>query len=114
MQQICEFFREVDIMQILYLGTMLFLMALYLALQTTIFAKASLLCLMGLLFLCLILGVIWQRDCWRSIALGGFFVLLGLISGLRVGPSPAEVLQPYFGKNVIVVGSIEPMSIIKG
>lgn len=101
-------------MQILYLGTMLFLMAIYLALQTTIFAKASLLCLIGLLFLCLILGVIWQRDCWRSIALGGFFVLLGLISGLRVGPSPAEVLQPYFGKNVIVVGSLEPVSIKKG
>ncbi|MGM9583551.1 MAG: hypothetical protein ACI3WU_07530, partial [Phascolarctobacterium sp.] len=101
-------------MTVLYVGTLLFLMSLYLALQTTIFAQASLLCLMGLLFLCLTISVLWQRECWRNIALGCFFILLGIISGIRVGPSAAEVLQPYFGKDVVVAGSIEPMSIKKG
>lgn len=36
--------------------------------------------------------------------------ILGLWNGVREGPSAAEQLKPYFGKSVIVKGTVEPLS----
>lgn len=40
-----------------------------------------------------------------------FMLLLGLWNGIRIGPSAEQELQAYWGKNVIVSGSVDSLSL---
>ena len=97
-------------MHILYVGVAGFSVALYFALQGSFGQNLDLTLLAAAMLSSLIVAVFCKRNLWRNILLVGFFVLLGLLNGLRVGPSAAEQLQPYFGKEVVLTGRLEPLS----
>ena len=98
-------------MHVIYLGTVFFAFALYLSLETALLANVSVVLGCGLALLSLLAALFVKKEQARKIAQVSFFALLGLLSGLRVGPSAADVLQPYYGKQVLLAGRVEPMSI---
>ncbi|MGM9529161.1 MAG: DNA internalization-related competence protein ComEC/Rec2 [Phascolarctobacterium sp.] len=59
----------------------------------------------------LLAALVVKKELARKIALVSFLTFLGLLSGLRVGSSATEALQPYYGKQVLLAGRVEPMSI---
>ena len=101
-------------MQVIYVGTACFAVMLYVALKTTLFVKVAPL-LVGMLALVTLGAALLAKKEWaRRLAWVLFCGFLGLLSGLQVGPSAAERLQPYFGQQVLVVGRVEPLSIRQG
>ena len=101
-------------MQIIYVGTACFTCTLYLALETALFANLPLPMVACLGLVLLFAALLVKKERGRSMALLGFFVVLGLLSGLRIGPSAAVCLQPYFGQQVVVAGRVEPLSVRQG
>ena len=97
-------------MQIIYYGTLAFGISLFCALQRGVGTGLSLwgvgLSMLGALGLALWL----RRGALQQVCLVSFFILLGLLNGLRVGPSAGELLQPYFGKEVTLLGRVELLS----
>lgn len=96
-------------MQALYPCVAAFGLALYLTLQTGLSAALNLAMLALMLIVSLVAAVLSKRERWRNAFLVVFFVLLGMLNGLRVGASAAEQLQPYFGKEVVLCGHIEAL-----
>ena len=100
-------------MQALYPCVAAFGLALYLTLQTGLSAALNLALLALMLIVSLVAAVLSKRERWRNAFLVVFFVFLGMLNGLRVGASAAEQLQPYYGKEVLLSGSIEALSVKK-
>lgn len=96
-------------MQALYPCVAAFGLALYLTLQTGLSAALNLALLALMLIVSLVAAVLNKRERSRNAFLVVFFVLLGMLNGLRVGASAAEQLQPYFGKEVVLCGHIEAL-----
>ena len=96
-------------MQALYPCVAAFGLALYLVLQTGLGAALNLAMLALMLIVSLVAAVLSKRERSRNAFLVVFFVLLGMLNGLRVGASAAEQLQPYFGKEVVLCGHIEAL-----
>lgn len=96
-------------MQALYPCVAAFGLALYLTLQTGLSAALNLALLALMLIVSLVAAVLSKRERSRNAFLVVFFVLLGMLNGLRVGASAAEQLQPYFGKEVVLCGHIEAL-----
>lgn len=97
-------------MQILYPGFAVFAVAMYLVLQNKLVPRLDV-AVLAVAMLASLLIAIFSKKAWcRNIFCIGFFVLLGLVNGLRVGASAAEQLQPYYGKEVLLSGSIEVLS----
>ena len=94
-------------MQVIYVGTACFAVMLYVALKTTLFVKVAPL-LVGMLALATLGAALLAKKEWaRRLAWGLFCGFLGLLSGLQAGPSADQQLQPYFGRQVVVVSSAE-------
>ena len=96
-------------MQALYPCVAAFGLALYLTLQTGLSAALNLALLALMLIVSLVAAVLSKRERWRNAFLVVFFVLLGMLNGLRVGASVSDQLQPYFGKEVVLCGHIEAL-----
>lgn len=101
-------------MQVIYVGTACFAVMLYLALETTLFVKAAPILVDVLALVTLGAALLAKKEWARRLAWVLFCGFLGLLSGLQVGPSAAQQLQPYFGRQVLVVGRVEPLSIRQG
>lgn len=101
-------------MQILYPGFAVFAVAMYLVLQNKLVPRLDVAVLAAAMLASLLIAIFSKKEWYRNIFCIGFFVLLGLVNGLRLGPSAAEQLQPYYGKEVLLSGSIEALSVKKG
>lgn len=101
-------------MQILYLGFAVFAVAMYLVLHSKLVPRLDVAVLAVAMLASLLIAIFSKKEWYRNTFCIGFFVLLGLVNGLRVGPSAAEQLQPYYGKEVLLSGSIEALSVKKG
>ena len=108
------FLQGEEEMQVIYVGTACFAVMLYVALETTLFAKVALPLVVCLALVTLAAALLAKKEWARRIAWVLFCGFLGLLSGLQVGPSAAQQLQPYFGRQVLVVGRVEPLSIRQG
>lgn len=100
-------------MNIIYGGCFCFGIGLYIVLQTNLLTAVSLTVAVILLFLALFLGIVLREKKYfwlRNLFLLCFFLLLGIVNGLRAEPSAAERLQPYFGREVIFTGALEPLN----
>lgn len=100
-------------MDIIYSGSFCFGMGLYMVLQTEFLADVSLLSVAFLLLAALFLGITIKKEKYfllHNLFLLCFFLLLGVTSGLRVEPSAAQRLQPYFEKEIILQGRLEPLN----
>lgn len=100
-------------MDIIYSGSFCFGMGLYMVLQTEFLADVSLLPVAFLLLAALFLGITIKKEKYfllHNLFLLCFFLLLGVTSGLRVEPSAAQRLQPYFEKEIILQGRLEPLN----
>ena len=97
-------------MQILYPGFAVFAVAMYLVLQSKLVPRLDVAVLAAAMLASLLIAIFSKKEWYRNIFCIGFFVLLGLVNGLRLGPSAAEQLQPYYGKEVLLSGSIEALS----
>lgn len=100
-------------MNIIYGGSLCFAVGLYFVLQTAFLADLSPVLALALLLAALFLGVALQREKFlllHNLFLLCFFLLLGVVSGLRVEPSAAQRLQPYFEKEIILQGRLEPLN----
>lgn len=101
-------------MQILYSGFAAFAVAMYLVLHSKLVPRLDVAVLAVAMLASLLIAIFSKKEWYRNIFCIGFFVLLGLVNGLRLGPSAAEQLQPYYGKEVLLSGSIEALSVKKG
>lgn len=101
-------------MQILYPGFAVFAVAMYLVLHSKLVPRLDVAVLAVAMLASLLIAIFSKKEWYRNTFCIGFFVLLGLVNGLRLGPSAAEQLQPYYGKEVILSGSIEALSVKKG
>lgn len=101
-------------MQVIYVGTACFAVMLYAALETTLFAKVALPLVVCLALATLGAALLAKKEWARRIAWVLFCGFLGLLSGLQVGPSASQQLQPFFGRQVLVAGRVEPLSIRQG
>lgn len=97
-------------MQILYPGFAVFAVDMYLVLQNKLVPRLDVAVLAAAMLASLLIAIFSKKAWCRNIFCIGFFVLLGLVNGLRVGASAAEQLQPYYGKEVLLSGSIEVLS----
>ena len=97
-------------MQILYPGFVVFAVAMYLVLQSKLVPRLDVAVLAVAMLASLLIAIFGKKEWYRNTFCIGFFVLLGLVNGLRVEPSAAEQLQPYYGKEVLLSGSIEVLS----
>lgn len=100
-------------MDIIYSGSFCFGMGLYMVLQTEFLADVSLLPVAFLLLAALFLGITIKKEKYfllHNLFLLCFFLLLGVTSGLRTEPCAAERLQPYFEKEIIFQGRLEPLN----
>lgn len=97
-------------MQILYPGFAVFAVDMYLVLQNKLVPRLDVAVLAAAMLASLLIAIFSKKAWCRNIFCIGFFVLLGLVNGLRVGTSAAEQLQPYYGKEVLLSGSIEVLS----
>ena len=101
-------------MQILYPGFAAFAVAMYLVLQSKLVPRLDVAVLAVAMLASLLIAIFSKKEWYRNTFCIGFFVLLGLVNGLRVEPSAAEQLQPYYGKEVLLSGSIEALSVKEG
>lgn len=97
-------------MQILYPGFAAFAVAIYLVLQSKLVQRLDVAVLAVAMLASLLIAIFSKKEWYRNTFCIGFFVLLGLVNGLRLGPSAAEQLQPYYGKEVVLSGSVEALS----
>ena len=97
-------------MQILYPGFAAFAVAMYLVLHSMLVPRLDVAVLAVAMLASLLIAIFSKKEWCRNIFCIGFFVLLGLVNGLRVGASAAEQIQPYYGKEVLLSGSIEVLS----
>ena len=97
-------------MQILYPGFAVFAIAMYLVLHSKLVPRLDVAVLAVTMLASLLIAIFSKKEWYRNTFCIGFFVLLGLVNGLRLGPSAAEQLQPYYGKEVLLSGSIEVLS----
>ena len=101
-------------MKCIYFGTIAFIFSLLLTLQTTVLNSVSPYLTLVITLALLYLAINTKKELWRSICMIIFFAFLGISSGLRVGPSAEAILEPFFGKEVVLVGHVEPLSIKYG
>ena len=101
-------------MQILYPGFVAFALAMNLVLHSKLVPRLDVAVLAVAMLASLLIAIFSKKEWYRNTFCIGFFVLLGLVNGLRLGPSAAEQLQPYYGKEVLLSGSIEALSVKKG
>ena len=85
-------------MQILYPGFAVFAVAMYLVLHSKLVPRLDVAVLAAAMLASLLIAIFSKKEWYRNIFCIGFFVLLGLVNGLRVGTSAAEQLQPYYCK----------------
>lgn len=98
----------------IYFGTFAFIICLFLTLQASVLQNFSLLLAFGTTMASLIIAIACKNSQWRNLFFVLFFAFLGLCNGLCVGTSAEEHLQPYFGKDVIMEGYVEPLSVKLG
>ena len=101
-------------MKCIYFGTIAFIFSLLLTLQTTVLNSVSPYLTLVITSALLYLAINTKKELWRSICMIIFFAFLGISSGLRVGPSAEAILEPFFCKEVVLVGHVEPLSIKYG
>lgn len=103
-------FVSFDEQKTIYIGSILFFLALYININYTwlefspyfYFSVA----------LCLAIGAIFSRNKFMSsIIFIGAFLFLGLGNGARVGLSAGEQLQPFFAREVVAYGRIDSTSV---
>ena len=95
----------------LFGGAVAFGCALYLTLTTKLGSTLSPMALLPATLVAFLLALFPKSAGWRRVGIVVFLLCLGLLNGLRVGPSAAEQLRPYFDKEVLVWGRVEPLSI---
>ena len=95
----------------LFGGAVAFGCALYLTLTTKLGSTLSPMALLPATLGAFLLALFPKSAGWRRVGMVVFLLCLGLLNGLRVGPSAAEQLQHYFDKEVLVWGRVEPLSI---
>lgn len=98
-------------MNSIYFGTFVFLFSLFVTLQTTLLQDFPIHLGMGITMASLLLTMKCNSSLLRNTLLVLFFAFLGMTNGLRIGPSAAEQLEPHFGKEVILEGYVDPLSI---
>lgn len=100
-------------MNIIYIGSLCFACGLYMVLQTKFMTSLSPALAITLLLAVLLLGIVFKREKYfllHNFFWLCFFLLLGVVSGLRVEPSAAQRLQPYFNKEIVFIGRLEPLN----
>lgn len=100
-------------MQFLYAGTACFMFGLWLGLQPAA-AFVSWQLLAGIAAAALLLGV-QLKDGWRRcLCVCLSLLLLGWGNGCRVGPSAAQQLEQFWGRQAVAYGRLEPLSLRQG
>lgn len=100
-------------MQFLYAGTACFMFGLWLGLQPAA-ASFSWEIFLGAAEAALLLGVRCKDGWRRCLCVSLSLLLLGLGNGCRVGPSAAQQLEQFWGRQAVAYGRLEPLSLRQG